>query len=204
MSLNWNITPVMYSDPSGNFAITIGMLLAGIAISASLGAVASLGATIYQDYHDDGQIFNGSIRNGEYGGKILGGAIAGAGIGVATTLGMGVGASVFGETILTVMGANLSFGTVFSIGVGTAATAGGLSYLAESWVGRTQVRTQELITEAWIGSFYGGIGFIVGLAGGATGFRPLSVMKNPSKVVIRSIVEGVFIWPMKSIISILR
>jgi hypothetical protein len=62
---------------------------------------------------------------------------------------------------------------------------------------------EDLIIESSIGAFYGSIGFIVGMAGGFTGYRPLSIIEF-STIVKRTIIEGIFTWPMKGIISTIR
>ena len=45
--------PIMFIDPSGKFAILIGLII---------GALIGFGTVAYIDYHDDGKIFNGSCR----------------------------------------------------------------------------------------------------------------------------------------------
>ena len=65
----------MYTDPSGNFAIS------ALIIGAIVGAVIGFAATTYSDYKDDGQVFNGSVKWYEYIGSTATGAILGAGVG---------------------------------------------------------------------------------------------------------------------------
>ncbi len=68
-----NNNPVMYVDPTGHFAFTLGLVLA---IGLVVGAVAGFGATVYTDYKDDGEVFNGSVGLGEYiGNTLIGGAV---------------------------------------------------------------------------------------------------------------------------------
>ena len=67
--------PIMYSDPSGHFAIS------ALIIGAIIGAAVGLGTAAYIDYQDDGEIFNGSVKWYDYlGSTVLGGTI-GAGLG---------------------------------------------------------------------------------------------------------------------------
>ena len=65
--------PVMFLDPTGHFVISLGLaLLIGFAVGAAVG----FGATVYTDYKDDGEVFNGSVSAGEYiGNTLIGGAI---------------------------------------------------------------------------------------------------------------------------------
>ena len=67
--------PVNCADPSGHFVISLSAILIGMAISAGIGAGIGFGATVYQDYSDDGQIFNGSVSTSEYIGNTAGGQL---------------------------------------------------------------------------------------------------------------------------------
>jgi RHS repeat-associated protein len=192
--------PVMYTDPSGEFAISISLILLYMAISAGIGAAFSMGATIYDDYKDDGQIFNGSIELWDYMGNVIGGTVAGAGIGLATVLGVGVGAAVLGGTSLTVLGVGMSYGVAFSIGVGASALTGSMGYLLKTSIGSSVFSSKDLVAETTLGAIYGGIGFIVGMAGGATGFRP--GRQTVARLLGRTIIEGIFTWPLKGIIPL--
>ena len=83
-----NNDPVNYADPSGHFMISTAVLIGAI-IGAVVGAGVSFGIAVYNDYKDDGEIFNGSVAWYDYlGATLLGGAI-GAVVGGA--IGYGVG-----------------------------------------------------------------------------------------------------------------
>ena len=64
--------PVMYVDPTGEF------LLSALIIGAVIGAAVMFAATVYADYQDDGEIFNGSISVGDYVLNTITGAAIGA------------------------------------------------------------------------------------------------------------------------------
>ena len=83
-----NNDPVNYADPSGHFMISTAVLIGAI-IGAVVGAGVGFGIAVYNDYKDDGKIFNGSVAWYDYlGATLLGGAI-GAVVGGA--IGYGVG-----------------------------------------------------------------------------------------------------------------
>lgn len=83
--------PVNMVDPTGHFCIS------AIIIGAIVGAVIGAGIVGYQDYKDDGKIFNGSKTVGDYAlGVAIGGAAGaavGAAVGAVSAAG-GVGAAV--------------------------------------------------------------------------------------------------------------
>ena len=115
--------PIMYTDPSGHFIVS--SLLIGFAI----GAVLGFGITMYADYEDDGEVFNGSIDAGAYVANSLMGGVAGAGVayiapavstfftttytlGTFTVAGEAVAVTVSGAEIASAavgVGASLSF-----------------------------------------------------------------------------------------------
>ena len=74
--------PVMYTDPSGHAIIT------AIILGALIGAGIGFGVTVYKDYDDDGEVFNGSIETSDYIANTLLGVVIGAGAGtIAPTIG---------------------------------------------------------------------------------------------------------------------
>ena len=75
--------PVMFLDPTGHFVISLGLaLLIGFVVGAAVG----FGATVYTDYKDDGEVFNGSVSAGEYiGNTLIGGAVGTAAAGLIYT-----------------------------------------------------------------------------------------------------------------------
>ena len=86
--------PVMHVDPTGHFAISLGLaLLIGFAVGAAVG----FGATVYTDYKDDGEVFNGSVSTGEYiGNTLIGGAGGTAAAGLiyaAPSIGAAIGSA---------------------------------------------------------------------------------------------------------------
>ena len=68
-----NNNPVMFFDPYGeSFLATL--VIAGIVA----GAITGFGITMYADYEDDGEVFNGSVNAAEYvGNTLIGGTIGG-------------------------------------------------------------------------------------------------------------------------------
>ena len=65
----------MYQDPSGHSII--GAILIGVLIGTVIGA----GTTVYEDYADDGEIFNGSADAVDYVANTIIGAASGAIVG---------------------------------------------------------------------------------------------------------------------------
>ena len=122
--------PVNFIDPSGHFVLTISALLTGIAIGAAVGAGTAFGTTLWADWRDDGQVFNGSIGFGQYFGNMLCGAISGAGIGACGILGVSLGISIVTSETLVVGATTLSGLTTFGISMGVTACTGALSYTA--------------------------------------------------------------------------
>ena len=199
-----NNDPVNKYDPSGHFAITIGALLLGIAISAVIGAGISAGATVVNDYLDDGQIFNGSISKADYIANTVGGLVAGAGIGAAVVLGGGVGAAALAGEGLTLLGSSISFGASFGIGLGASAVTGGLGYLAR--VGLSDTETfdwGQLGKEVAINTASGALSFTAAMTSGFLGFRG-NVKLNMWQKGLRGLAEGYFTWPAKFGFSILK
>ena len=102
--------PVMYTDPSGHF------IIAAIVV----GLVIGFGATLYSDYEDDGEIFNGSVDAKDYIVNTAVGGLAGAAIGyIAPALG-GAAASSYaiagGEAVAAISGAVVA-GAVTAAGI---------------------------------------------------------------------------------------
>ena len=67
--------PVMYQDPSGH------SIIGAILIGALIGTVIGAGTTVYEDYADDGEIFNGSVDAVDYVANTIIGAASGAIVG---------------------------------------------------------------------------------------------------------------------------
>ena len=83
-----NNDPINFVDPSGHFMISTAVLIGAI-IGAVVGAGVGFGIVAYNDYADDGKIFNGSVKWYDYlGATVLGGAI-GAIVGGAIGYGIG-------------------------------------------------------------------------------------------------------------------
>ena len=83
-----NNDPVNYADPSGHFMISTAVLIGAI-IRAVVGAGAGFGIVAYNDYADDGEIFNGSVKWYDYLGPTLLGGAVGAVVGGAIGYGIG-------------------------------------------------------------------------------------------------------------------
>ena len=80
--------PIVYFDPAGLFMISTAVLIGAI-VGAIVGAGVGFGIAVYNDYKDDGEIFNGSIKWYDYLGATVLGCVIGAAVGAA--LGYGIG-----------------------------------------------------------------------------------------------------------------
>ena len=97
-----NNNPVMYVDPTGDFAISILALIIGGIIGACIG----FGTAAYID-SKDGQMFNGDVKWYDYLGATALGGVVGAGVGALATIAFTASIPTFG---LIGSGGALSFG----------------------------------------------------------------------------------------------
>ncbi len=79
---------------------TIGTIVRTVVLSAAIGAVLGLGSTILKDLRN-GELFDGDVTGWTYLGNFLGSVISGAGLGLCTVLGAGVGYSMLTGIPLT-------------------------------------------------------------------------------------------------------
>ena len=76
-----NNDPVNYADPSGH------SIILAILIGALVGATIGFGATVYVDYTDDGEVFNGSVSAEDYvANTLVAGVVGGVSGGLSYTL----------------------------------------------------------------------------------------------------------------------
>ena len=141
--------PVMYSDPSGHFAISIflacviGGLIAGAIIGGTAGGIVAY--NLAAETGSTGWELAGLTMLGVLGGAVLGGAVGtgiGAGIGGFAVLGGSIGGgSMFalaGGGALSGAGAlaTVSAGTAAGVGVGAGALGAGLLLMSKPNSGR--------------------------------------------------------------------
>ncbi len=164
--------PIMYVDPSGHFVISISTLLIGIAIGAGVGAGISFGSMVYQDYCDDGEIFNGSVSVGEYIGNTVSGLITGAGLGACTVLGAGIGTAMIGGKAFVIGKTVVSGIKAFCYAMGTAFVTGGAGYFAKTIISSKETfQVSDMFIEAGANTFSGMLSFFGGMIGGITGIK---------------------------------
>lgn len=97
-----------------------------------------------------------------YLGNIIGNAISGAGLGLCTVLGVGVGHSMLTGIPLTLGKIIISFEAAFAIGAGAAFTTGGLGYIVRAGISdQEEIELYDMINEATINMF-SGIGSFAG------------------------------------------
>jgi RHS repeat-associated protein len=176
--------PVMYVDPTGHFVISITTLLLSIALGAALGAGAAFGAMVYEDYVDDGEIFNGSIGVNEYIGTTLGGLIAGAGLGACSVLGAGLGAAMMAGSNLVIGGATISGGLAMGLGLGSAFATGALGYTVRTaFSSQETFEVSDMLIEGGVNMFSGLITFTGSMIGGITGVKIPGRGINPNNFI---------------------
>ena len=193
--------PVNYSDPSGYFAITISMLISGIAIAAGIGAGFGFCATVISDL-DNGALFDGDMSFSAYLGNTLGGGIAGAGIGICTVLGSGWGVAIATKTALTVAGVTLTGGSTFAIAAGSAFALGGLGYTLRTTISdRETFEMVDMFIDATANMTSGILTFLGATGGGILGLRIPGVVNLKNTILYQSGLVCFGIYPVKAIIS---
>ena len=161
----------MYSDPTGHFVITVGMLITGLIIGASVGAGVGLGTTIAKDL-ENGKLFDGDVTFLSYLGNTLGGGIAGAGIGLCSVLGAGLGAALFAGASLTIGGTTILNGTALALSISGAFVAGGLGYIVRTGISdQENFEWSDMFIEAGANAFSGMLTFAGAMVGGITGIK---------------------------------
>ena len=164
--------PVNCFDPNGHFVISLSALVIGMAISAAIGAGIGLGATVYQDYSDDGEIFNGSVGMDEYIGNTAGGLIAGAGIGACTVLGAGLGAAIAAGETLMLSGITLSGVGALGLSAGIAFSTGAAGYATRTSINlKEDFEMSDMLIAAGVNTASGMLSFVGGVTGGITGVK---------------------------------
>ncbi len=198
--------PVFFADYNGHFAITASALLLTMFISAGIGAGIAFGATAYQDYSDDGELFNGSVGIEEYAGNTLGGFITGAGVGACTALGAGLGIAMAAGEALTLGGMTLSGLGALGLGVGTAFATGAAGYATRTAINPTEnFEWNDMLIAAGANAASGALSFVGGMCGGMAGVKipgKPSGVGNSIKYHCAMAYFGVY--PSKYLISIIK
>ena len=199
--------PVMGYDPNGTFIISVTAIITAALISAGFGAGIAAGFTIYQDCMDDGRLFNGSITLQSYLGNILGGAIAGFGIGVCATLGAGLGASLLDFTLATTgLTLSLSGGSALAISSITAFTTGALGYITRVVISdQESFEWSNMFIEAGANLLSGLTSFVGGMFGGMLGFKIPGTKSDWGGFIAYQMLQvGIGIYHFKTVLSYIK
>ena len=189
----------MYVDPSGHVIISLSVLLGAIGIGAAIGAGISFGATVYEDYKDDGDVFDGSISFIEYFANVAGGSIAGAGVGLCTTLGAAVGAKVAIVKASAKIVFSFSAKSALTLGLGAAYATGLAGYSVRFAISeRETFQLADMFIEVGVNVFSGALSFGAGFSGGATGVM-IAGARNSFKNFLRFHIGSTYfgVYPVK-------
>ena len=172
--------PVNKIDTLGSFAITISTLLVGIGIGAGVGAGVGFCSAYVSDVignvKKDGfqwSDFNTFEDNWKhYTGVTLGGAAAGAGVGLCTVLGGGAGAAMIAQTSLAVGGVTMSGLSALGVGIGGAFASGGVGYALRTAISdQEEFEWSDMFVDAGANAISGLLSFAGGFIGGASGIK---------------------------------
>ena len=201
--------PVMYVDGDGTFAITATVLLIGGLIAGGIGAGIGFGTAVYNDYKEDGKIFNGDWT--DYVGRTLGGFVTGFGIGVATVLGAVVGAAALGGTTATLFsstGLTLSMGSALGIGSGFAFVTGMAGYTTRALISRNErYDASNMLLEGGINAISGVLSVLGGALGGYAGLHNTvftKLLSQKGDLLYRILVENMFTIGFKILLAALK
>ncbi len=199
----------MFTDPSGEFIVTLSTILIAMAVSAVVGATIGVGVAVYNDVNDDG-IFNFSIGMDNYIAYTLGGAIAGSGLGVCLALGAGAGtAYILGTsaTLFTAGGIGVTFGTALAIGTTVAFTTGMAGYAIRAGISSTESYSfKSMIRDGFYNSLSGALSVYGGYVVGVCGFRIDFVGQAVSRGVriATPIIQNIYTIGIKVSLSLLK
>ena len=175
-----NNNPVMGYDPKGNIWISI-------LVGALIGAATAFISTMVEDVQDDGEV-NVSIGWRHYVGKILGSAIAGAGVGLASGLGLVAGAAwLTGSTSVSV--SSFAIASVVSFGTGV------IGYALRTGISdREKFDINNMLIEGLANTGKGMFAFGIGVFSGAMGFKStvddkITTGTKISNTISRSIIQ---------------
>ena len=187
----------MYVDPSGHFVITAAMIWTAIGIGAAIGAGIGLGSTVVKDL-ENGKLFDGDVTLLSYVGNTLGGGIAGAGIGLCSVLGAGLGVAISTGTALTIGGTAISGGAALAMGVSGAFVTGGLGYAVRTGISdQESFEWSDMFIEAGANAISGLLSFAGGVAGGYFGFK-IPGNLNFEKFLVNQLFQFVIgVYPLK-------
>ena len=194
----------MYVDPSGHFVITAAMIWTAIGIGAAIGAGIGLGSTVVKDL-ENGKLFDGDVTLLSYVGNTLGGGIAGAGIGLCSVLGAGLGVAISTGTALTIGGTAISGGAALAMGVSGAFVTGGLGYAVRTGISdQESFEWSDMFIEAGANAISGLLSFAGGVAGGYFGFK-IPGNLNFEKFLVNQLFQFVIgVYPLKLHLSSLK
>lgn len=195
----------MYADPSGHFVITAAMIWAAIGIGAAIGAGIGLGTTVVKDL-ENGQLFDGDITFLSYLGNTLGGGIAGAGIGLCSVLGAGLGVALSTGTALTIGGTAISGGTALAIGVGGAFVSGGIGYATRTGISdQEEFEWSDMFIDAGANAISGMLTFTGAMVGGIMGVKVPGAKTSLKNLILYHSGAAYFgVYPIKLILSYIK
>ena len=196
--------PINYVDPTGQFVITLSMILTAVGIGAAIGAGIGIGTSVAKDL-ENGQLFDGDVSALSYIGNALGGGIAGAGIGLCSVLGAGLGLSIAAGTTLVLGGTAISAGTALAVGVGGAFVAGGLGYVVRTGISdQESFELSDMFIEAGANAISGFLTFFSSFVGGYGGIKTPGATSFKNSLTYHACVFGSGMYALKALIAYVK
>lgn len=192
-----------YCDPSGRIAISL--ILTAIGLGAAIGAGIGLAATVVKDF-ENGKLFDGNVTFGAYLGNILGGGIAGAGIGFCSILGAGLGVAWSAGSAFVLGGMTITGSTALMMGVGGAFATGGLGYAVRTGISDQETfEWSDMFIEAGINAFSGLLTFAGAMTGGIMGVKIPGAKFSAKDAILYHLGAAWFgVYPSKILLSIIK
>ncbi len=156
----------------------------------------------YNDYKEDNIWFNRDWTS--YVGAILGGAISGAGLGIANVLGVGAGSALIYGYGLVVVHSSVTISSALVYAVGVAAITSAVGYTTRVTIdSKENFNVYNLIYESFIGAFSGEMSFFTGALTSYFGLGYTSdfIMKNRFDAIIYKSLNYLKGFSLKKIIE---